>query len=296
MRLPLVLVLMSVASLAGCADADAPRSDGEGDGFEEFETTVTEDTGIIRGVVVTPAIAPVEGAKVTVEQTGQEVRTNADGAFVVGGLDPGTYFLKADAVGFKPVQTSVEVVAGVEKPPVVKVLLDFDPAGIPYYTAIQWDSYIECSTSVVAACAVLAMLGVSDDDFDNIWDLEPGMDRLQTEMVWESTQPAGANMYYTHRYGTLEDYDQGFYSGGFNSTEGPSPLLQVTHGEQADEVELGVEEEFQVAIFSGAADNVPVLGVTLSQELTIFMHIFYGYEPPDGWRFTSDGAPPAPDA
>lgn len=294
MRPALVPFLLLATALAGCADPGAPET-GDDDGFSAFEATVTEDTGIIRGIVVTPAVVPIEGAKVTLEQTDQSVRTNADGAFVLSGLDPGTYFLRADAVGFTPVQTNVEVVAGEERPPVVKMLLEFDPAGVPFHTAIQWDSYIECSTSVIAACAVLAMFGLSDDDFDNIWDLEPGMEHLQTEMVWESTQPAGQNMYYTHRYGTLADYDQGFYSGRFNSTEGPSPLLQVTTGEQADEVELGVEEEFQVAIFSGAADGVPVLGVTLSQELTIFMHIFYGYEPPADWRFTVDGAPPAPD-
>jgi hypothetical protein len=32
----------------------------------------------------------------------------------------------------------------------------------------------------------------------------------------------------------------------------------------------------------------------LNQPVRLFLHSFYGYLPPDGWRFAVDGAPPPP--
>jgi hypothetical protein len=36
------------------------------------------------------------------------------------------------------------------------------------------------------------------------------------------------------------------------------------------------------------------VGVVINQGVTVFTHIFYGYQPPSDWRFSTQGAPPAP--
>lgn len=38
------------------------------------------------------------------------------------------------------------------------------------------------------------------------------------------------------------------------------------------------------------------VGVVLQQKVTVFTHVFYGYAPPEGWRFSDGGGVPAPPA
>jgi hypothetical protein len=111
-------------------------------------------------------------------------------------------------------------------------------------------------------------------------------------MVWTSTQALSTDMSYALRYSDRLTYDSGQYEGGFDSFEGPSPLLGSVSGEEAEEAELGNRTGLVFSIFSGEGD-VPI-GVTVSQRYTFFIHAFYGYEPPETWRFTDEGTVPPP--
>ena len=64
-------------------------------------------------------------------------------------------------------------------------------------------------------------------------------------------------------------------------------------GEQAGEVGLGVEVGLVVEFYSGDPGGLPT-GLTANQPIRLVLHNFYGYLPPEAWRFVNDGAPPPP--
>ncbi len=94
----LVGLLMSAAVLAG-AEEDCQLS----------------------GVVRSPAMAPVAGAIVIVEQSGDSTTTDAEGRYCLSGLAGGVYHLLVTADGFQPLHSSPVAVDGA--PVVVDVVL-----------------------------------------------------------------------------------------------------------------------------------------------------------------------------
>ena len=85
------LALLLMATLAGCADESAPAAPDE-PAFDGFDLEATDDTGIIRGVVVDQAIVPIAEATVTL-QSGEQTESNEGGAFGFAALEPGSCLL-----------------------------------------------------------------------------------------------------------------------------------------------------------------------------------------------------------
>ena len=121
-----MFLLLLVPLLAGCADEAAPEVDDFAQNLDQ-ELQATEDTGIIRGVVVDFAIVPVADATVTLTGLDRSTQTNEAGAFGFDGLEPGTYFLEISKLGYNSTQASTDVEAGTDTPPVVKVRLEAAP-------------------------------------------------------------------------------------------------------------------------------------------------------------------------
>jgi hypothetical protein len=320
MRTVTLLVLAGLL-LAGCSAAPAKPSDAPQADFSDLNLAPTATTGIIRGVVVDNAVRPL--AKVTVLLRGTPpatMTTKDDGAFGFDGLAPGSYFLSFHKTGYNDVQQSVDVVAGVDKPPIAKVQLQPDGKPSPYNVAYTLDGIVECGSSYIALCGaahdgvVIVCVTTSgppvntpvclpqptNDAYSAYMAIDGGTPGyIQTEMVWDSTQALGDNMYYALRYADKATYDNGMYNGGFNSVTGPSPLLDNVTGEKLDKAKVGNGTGLVFSIFSGDASNgaVPLglgPGATFEQRYTFYVHAFYGYMPPDGWRFTTDGPPPPP--
>jgi hypothetical protein len=311
MRGLLAAAALAMLLVSGCTSSPDPSTD---DGipsanFEDLALEATATTGVIRGIVVDAAIRPIAGATVSLKgDTPATVETTDDGAFGFDRLPPGTYFLSVHKVGFADVQQSADVVAGVEEPPIVKVQLVADGKPAPFYAEYKVEGIIECGTSAIALCGgvhdvvVIACIESggavclpqpTNDAYSAFLAIDGTPDYVQTEMVWETTQALGDSMSYALRYADKETYDGGMYEGGFDSFEGPSPLLGHVSGEDAAEAELGNRTGLVFSIFSGGAQGTP-LGVTVEQSYTFFIHAFYGYEPPEGWRFTDAGTVPPP--
>ena len=73
-------------------------------------------TGIISGVVADPEGLPVPGASVTVTspalQGARTTVTDEIGAYIIRGLPPGTYTVRFELAGAKPVEQEVDVPLG----------------------------------------------------------------------------------------------------------------------------------------------------------------------------------------
>ena len=284
MRPILLASLLIAAVLAGCAeDPTSPDASEDEEKFEEVE--VSDDTGAIRGLVLTPTIVPIEGATVTATPGGLTTTTNVDGAFTFGDLEPGTYFLEATKLGFNKTQSSVQVVAGDDRPDIVKLVLPENPSALPFTELRQWDGYLQCGAGLGPAgstnpCAVA--------DSDNVRVFEAGggpVDLVQIEMVWEGTNVFGDSLSVgLLRPGTLSN---------FAGADSASPAIFQVGGEQMIE-ELGDDyTEYTARVFPGT-NNGEGVSVVLEQRFTVFATNFYGFEPDEGWSFVEDGPHPVP--
>ena len=303
MRSLAIAALLAGALLAGCTSSgngSDPASDS-GPTFDDLDLEATSSTGVIRGVVVDDAIRPVEGAKVALQGDSPREAVSTDiGTFGFEGLQPGTYFLTVSKPGYFASQGSAEVVAGVAEPGIVKVQLLLDADNRPYVETYVFSGFNECSTPNLAACGLANDLGgfagqqnVTQDNTQVRYPLGKVPTWIQTEMVWQSTQALGGEMSLMYSYGDCG----GLYCD--HQVTGPSPLLLVATPEDIAEIGLGeAEPELYIRTFTGpvAEDPVGVVGVTVEQGFEYYTHVFYGYQPPEGWRFSSGDPVPQPEA
>lgn len=327
----LLAALLCTVALAGCSDAKKASVDDVE--FDGLGLEATPDTGIVRGVVVDASVTPVAGADVTIELLGKTTQTGENGAFGFDGLAPGDHFLRVSKLGYLTTQQSVRVEANVAEPPVVKVLLERDPAATPFLQVFKFDGFLECSFSLIlvlfAACGVLPE-DVSNNEFLVEYTFDDGLAYVQSEVLWDSTQALGDEL--SVGYDDLSGAEQR----DMNGTSGKSPLVVVldapiiqefalangtaatfrVFADDVDETDAVPIREVQQAYNESAPQPVrdvlgqdcimwPTLfdacigaggiGIVANQEFTVFTHAFYHFLPETGWQFSMHGDPPVPD-
>jgi Carboxypeptidase regulatory-like domain len=291
-------LLLVMALLAGCssppkgdqADTALPPAD-----FTELDLAATATTGVIRGLVIDLAINPVSNASITLTPGDLTTRSSATGTFGFDALEPGTYFLRVEKVGSNATQVSAEVVAGVAEPPITKVLLTRNPDTAPYFEALSTEGYMTCGVAVVASsvgCDTSTAEQFGDDVYF-LFEFTILPTWTQGELVWQQTQAAGGEFIWQIAEPGTNDY----YSGGETTT---SPALAfIPTDVLEDNREKILEKGVEYRVFGGPhpACTVPGTygcGVTLNQRMTVYVHSFYNFLPPEGWRFTNDGDPVPP--
>jgi len=211
--LPWVAVLLSAAlALAGCSDggtSDEPD-------FEDVEVEVTEDTGAVLGVVVDTAIQPVAKATVTLSGDNRTAETDERGRFSFSKVSPGAHFLTVTKPGYTKGQSSVDVVAGLETPGLVKIQIErlFDQD--PFSEQVKFQGFLACgyqtnvvarvtapcvtdyTSIVVSGGAAPQLREVQGDTRDYLVEIGDGWQRLVFEMTWEpSAQGTATGMHMT---------------------------------------------------------------------------------------------------
>lgn len=288
-RAALLCSLLFATALAGCSDG-APAEDPEDELFEETQDLST-GKGLIRGVVVDASILAVPDARVVVQGQDLETQSGENGAFTFTDVEPGTYFLEVSKAGWSRVQQSVEVQADVEKPPVAKILLERIPGSEPRAVTLSQEGIIICSIGEPLADHSCDVTG--DQKTDIVFDIEGAPDWIQTEIMWESTQPAGDNLYVIQGVCAcdgLPGFDQRF--------DETSNALSV-HTARADPGFLDAHDVGGAAkqLYVDVSASGPTLGtgLALDQGFTVYATYFYNIEAPaEDWRFTSDGPYPTP--
>jgi hypothetical protein len=287
-----------LTALAGCSDGGKdPVEDAD---FKDLDLKASSTKGLIRGVVVDDAVRPLAAAKVSVQSAAGplEAITSEEGLFGFDELEPGTYFIFASKAGFKGTQTSTDVVAGVEEPPIVRVLLSPDASFVaPYVETFVFDGFIECSAG---AAIDDGNYGVENACSESVGTVQPFTNSatfaehqlagtpmwVQSETVWSSTQAVSSSLSVNFAYPDDSELD------GWKDlpVEGKSPLLNTMDEETAAEyIKNGT---LNLRVFPWT-DSYPGPIVSYQQRFTIFTHVFYGYQPPEGWRFTDESSVPA---
>lgn len=300
-----VSLLLLLSALAGCNSGKGGGDGGDGinvDDDEFDDLVVTQDTGVIRGVVVDEAIRPVAGAVIAIQSLAKNTTSAESGAFGFDGLAPGTYFLEVGKAGYQSVQVSADVFAGVAEPDITKVLLVADPTTSPTFVPYHFEGYIACSVRAVIrgqSCDV-----APDSNEEILFDIE--LDAVPTyaqgELVWDSTQAFGDELSLNwRRDDTNADYVD---------IEGPSPLILTSNETVFAEQEVGAGQPLRTIIFTAhnpateppecIPDNPVVagclwgVGVQLNQAFNLYIHVFYNMLPPEGWTFGESGDPKRP--
>lgn len=308
----LAATLAATAALAGCVGGRGGAGDGPaGD----------PSLGTARIVVLDDAIRPLEGAEVRLARVGAEAAvvnvTGADGVAVIAGLEPGAYVAEARKAGFDVATVALTVTAGEEEPPFVKMQLALQAGGLPFYNEFKFDGFMEASASIgnwggianFYPCYVEQQAGqqctgnltndVSIVEVQSVYDAQRIPDWIQVEMVWETNQ--AASTYLTTRIDASPP--DTFLIDNSTSKTGPSPLLVIYPVKYYTDWGLGVNHTMALEAFHGgpapvcdspAQENCQIVGAAAQQRYSWYVHIFYGYTPPEGWRFTADGPPPPP--
>jgi hypothetical protein len=315
--LPALLVAASL--LAGCAGSD-PEAQAPDADFSDLDLAPTATTGIIRGLVVDDAIRPLAGANVSLSPGDKAARTTAEGMFGFSDLAPGTYFLRVSKAGYNDTQASTDVVAGVAEPPIVKVLLAANPAEAPYVETITFNGFLSFGAAIGITSVGTTINPTLSDTLDDhsIWNVAVTdlPDWLQGELVWEQNQPGGGMLIWEMTEGGTNNWR------GYRETA-ESPALAywnttVIQGNASSLLESGVDYRFfggphpMLAPGNGVVpepSSCPVVdtvvlgarnpcrfgyGTTVQQRADAYVHQFYNFAPPEGWRFTVDGPPVIP--
>lgn len=300
----LALLLTAIVALAGCSNNPAPAASQPDSGFDDFRAEATATTGIIRGVVVDDAIRPLANATITATPGGKTTTSNDNGLFLFGAMQPGSYFLQTAKAGYNATQTAAEVVAGVDEPNIVKILLVRNPGAVPNVEEIQLAGFITCGVAVVVSSVGCATVNLMADAIgDRVYfpfEFTSLPTWIQGELVWTHTQPAGGQMIWQIA-GCATPGDTNPYCDGPPAM--PSPALTFVDTERINEhADSIMDDGIQYNIFGGphatCTADTPYTpygcGVTINQKFDIFLHHFYNFVPPEGWRFTNDGSPQLP--
>ncbi len=303
MRTFLVLMLLA-SSLAGCAEAAEPSPE---DQFDDVDLKATETTGVIRGLVVDSTIVPIADATVTIASLGIDTTTDAQGLFWFEDLEPGTYFLEATKDTYDTVQSSVVVEAGVDRPDIVRMLIDPIPGLLPYVDALVFKGHLTCGAAVVYTSVGCTTFGfIADQVGDSaIWAVEYSQvpHHVQGELVWKDTQTLSGNFIWQivqHNYPGSPQPHIGY----METTDSPA-LAYVPYDVTQEYADWILEEGLDYRFFAGPHELCPRgvpdpsvnrfgCGVTIEQDAEAFIHQFYNFSPAEGWRFTSDGEHPIP--
>ena len=292
----LSLFLLIAIAFAGCAEDGGPATDGPEETAVDEELQATDETGVIRGVVVDETVTPVVGAKVLVKGVELEETTNDDGSFGFSDLEPGTYFLEISKIGFDAVQTSAEVVAGVDRPDIVRVQMVKNPGELPFVQTSQFSANLLCGLSVDATafgCTVLRPTEPYIPEVNaEVKDFEILPDWLQVEMFWASTQPLGEGLVLN-----IARCCDNSNIGGNGTQQGVSPLTAWVVKSEMEALEI-LESGVEIRVFPAGVDGTAVIGfgfgAVVDQQVEWFTNEFYNFSPDEGWTFIEDGAHPLP--
>lgn len=328
MRLPPVVVL--VLLLAGCAGTTGSTSSAEGDSLAPGQGVLA---GLVVDDAIRPiagasidVTGPGGAFNATTDAGGLfEIRGLEPGAYLVR-VTKEYYSPHEQAV---VVQTGVEdpdlvrfqLVFEASSVPFASVYKyeGFHECGLNF---IRVCSNINIATWIVVCGSTggAVCLGNVTGDRSLFFVLIDGIPSfIQAELVWEPTAETGRALAFVIGGGNESELNSGFAS-GYNYTEGESPLmLRITNHEgenswcyqNVDDCEvpetlnytrIGAERALLGQVDAG--DSIQwdptctfspcELGFSVQQSFTMFTTVFYGYEPADEWRFTTDGQPPPP--
>jgi hypothetical protein len=310
-----VLSLVVALLFAGCSSSAGGRDEDDADAnFDDIDIEVTDSTGVILGIVVDDRIVPVVGADVRLTIPGLEplaTTSDAQGRFVFQDLPAGTYFIQASHTLHQATQTTAEVVAGVEDPPLTRVQLVRLFTEEPYSSQIVKEGFFECTMAgpgpwYGSAMCVDYLLGPTITNayppLRNLtqqareWhaDVGSGWQSIVFDMTWEpSAQGTSGQMGMV--VSTYKPTRDGSHQ--FAHVQSANPLwirldTGVAHPTAQGDPQIVPPEGMENMSYFVGVRGSPA-AVALNQDFKVFLHIFYyGVLEKEDWSFARGDQPP----
>lgn len=296
---PLAVALaLAVALLAGCSDAPTA------------EQLLAPDEGALAGVVVDPALRPLEGAVARIPAAPEvpPATTGADGTFRFQGLRAGLHIVQVEKPGYLSATVQATASAAPDAPLVNVVLEPLDETR-PYVVLETFEGFLDCGVGSAAvfgfttacrqtASAALAIACAGQDPVPPtgvcLGEADPyfrvatrgNMTTAQAELTWNPTL-AGAELLLL---GYVFDPDEQVV-GSVGSVTGPPYLAIPMPQAVVDEHDLGGANHVGLYVSAGSRTDA---NVAAQQPFRLFHTAAYFFELPTGWAFVEDGLPQVP--
>lgn len=289
----MVAALVAVA-FAGCTSGGGPSDAGENSDVSGPGGVADADTGNVVGVVVDDSIRPLAGAEVGIPELSIETTTNEDGSFELTGLEPGTYGIAAQKLGYDSAAKRVNVVAG----EVTEVNIELTAVAIvdPFVDVQTWTGYIECqvgTAAVLANCLPIQNI-INQNNLPNPTNTEQigfffvAEPRNETvgglyEMIWQKS-----TAYTAEELSLGVEPENTGLGGGYEREQGPSVLrVEITDNEPYVSVDPSDpdNDEVQVRVFA-AGTNPPT--AVVDQRFDVWSSVFYHAHPGEAYTALGD--------
>ena len=139
----------------------------------------TTATGSIQGTITDPSGAVISGAAITIRSpaTGQELRviSTTAGAYNSGALLPGSYLVRIEVTGFRPVSLPIAVQVGVVSAGNVKLQLGTELLALTVESAVVTVNTEQATVQGVVTPEQIEQLPTNGRNFLDLAQLEPGI-------------------------------------------------------------------------------------------------------------------------
>lgn len=196
---PIPLAMIALLVTAGCLGLGG--DDASEEPLRKARAEVSEDTGGIEGVVTDPAVQPIEGAQVTLEELGETVESESDGSFAFSTVPPATYTLTVNASGFVATEKTLSVQANdVTR---LDVILAHTVSEDAYTQTWELTGFFECGVAAglnlsaagegtiarsFRLCGSVASLSenATNDRSDHTWSADAPIETFVFETQWDA--------------------------------------------------------------------------------------------------------------
>jgi hypothetical protein len=289
-------VFLSLA-LAGCLGGGG-EADGGPDDPAAPSKPVDQDAakGQILGIVVTDESQPIRGVEIATTPSEYKATSDEGGHFVIPNVEPGTYTLLANRLGFQSYATKVEVVAGqaVEKTIQLTALAikesyheTFPFRGVHQctFSIVVWVSPCDYPYTAVYYTALgqgvnLSQYGAPAEPLANKWRYNTKLDNftsgIVSELSWQYTSAASQRMMLVvscAKYDPVLDT----CSGWSKDAEGTSPVRLAWTLPKGQDL-------FMTRVYLPFFD----VQVAIDQKFDVYHTVFWGDEPPEKFSALPD--------
>lgn len=291
--------------LAGCSGGGDPKKDDFEDAFGETPD-VAAGKGLIRGIVLNPALVPIPGVLIELNNPKVNQTSDGNGAFVFTDLEPGDYFLQVSKLGYTSVQQSAVVVADETEPDILKVTIDRLESSLPRAETQRQEGFLACSVGTPRTYSSCGFATGAAENPEVWFDVQGLPSFVQTEILWESTQPSGDWLYVIQGFcscdGGIPDLPPPEDNGSrFDELpDATSPHVARANTTFLREWQVGENPAVgQLAVSISSSGPEPQTtngsGIALNQGFEVFATFFYNIPEPDPeWTFWEDGPYPVP--
>lgn len=156
--------------------------------------SVAASAGSIEGLVVSPSLAPIVSARVTLLRENISTRSDASGAFKFADLKPGSYLIAAEAVDYK----TRTIVASATNGTITELTLTLEPSPRvePYQETRELKGLVSCGlVASTPAREARADCAAADPNYRDSFEfsVNPGGMMLVAELVWSVDDNPGAS-------------------------------------------------------------------------------------------------------